>query len=262
VSGEPAFSVQRMQAACSTCTVHELCLPFGVGAQDLARLEQIVQRSRPLARGAALFREGDAFRALYAVRSGAFKSVHGCADGSEQVLGFHLPGELIGLDGMTEGRHLASALALDVGSVCKLPFQRLEELAGNIPALQHQLLRLMGREFNRREHQLLVLGKHGPERRLAVLLLSLSTRFAQRGFAADRFTLPMARVDIANYLGLAPETVSRLLRRLQDDGVVRVHGREVDVLAADALHRRAGVQLRAPEHHVPLTAVRPLHPRP
>lgn len=240
-TSDTAFSLSRMRAACSTCSLHELCLPLGVDARDLVLLERIVQRSRPLPRGSVLFREGDAFRALYVGRSGAFKSVGSAPDGSAQVLGFHLPGELIGLDGLTDGRHHATASALDVATVCELPFGQLEDVARQVPALQHQLLRLMGREIAQRESQLLVLGKHGPQQRLAVLLVSLATRFAQRGYSSRRFTLPMPRVDIANYLGLAAETVSRLLRQLQDDRVVRVHGRAIDVLDTAALHERAGV---------------------
>lgn len=257
-----AFSLSRMRAACSTCTLHELCLPLGVDATDLLLLERIVQRSRPLPRGSVLFREGDPFRALYVGRSGAFKSVGGAPDGSAQVLGFHLPGELIGLDGLTDGRHHATASALDMATVCELPFGQLEDVARQVPALQHQLLRLMGREIAQRESQLLVLGKHGPQQRLAVLLVSLATRFAQRGYSSRRFTLPMARLDIANYLGLAAETVSRLLRQLQDDQVVRVHGREIEVLDTAALHERAGVAPPTPaDQHIAAHAIGRPRPR-
>lgn len=254
------FSVKRVQAACSTCSLHELCLPYGVSAEDLAQLERIVQRSRPIARGGVLFRAGDTFRSVYATRSGAFKSIGAAPDGSEQILGFHLPGELLGLDGLTAGRHQATAIALDLSTVCELPFDQLEDVARQMPALQHQLLRLMGREISRREDQLLVLARHSPERRLAVLLLSLATRFAERGYSATRYTLPMPRLDIANYLGLAPETISRLLRRLQDEGVVRVRAREVQVLDVLALHERAGAVVSGLEDSAARAGAQPIRP--
>lgn len=235
------FSLRRVQAACRSCSLHELCLPLGVDDADLDQLERIVQRSRPLARGTHLFREGGRFSAIYVARSGSLKSSTIAPDGSEQIVAFHLPGELVGLDGLTEGVHLASAVTLDMVSVCELPFERLEEAARAVPALQHQLMRLMSREISRREQQLLALGQQGPERRLAALLLSLSTRFSQRGYSATRFLLPMSRLDIANYLGLAAETVSRLLRRLQDGKVLAVDGRAVEILDLPGLHVLAGV---------------------
>jgi CRP/FNR family transcriptional regulator len=234
-----------MQRACRTCSLHELCLPLGVSDTDIDLLEKIVHRSRPLPRGKYLFREGDPFSSIFVARSGAVKSFTAAPDGSEQIIGFHLPGELLGLDGLTDGVHAASARTLEMTSVCEVPFERLEEAARHIPALQHQLLRLMSREITKREEQLLSLGKQSPERRLAVLLLSLSVRFQQRGYSATRFVLPMARIDIANFLGLAAETVSRLLRRLQDTGVLALDGRAVEILDLPELHAIAGAQFEA-----------------
>ncbi|MFZ5491685.1 MAG: fumarate/nitrate reduction transcriptional regulator Fnr [Pseudomonadota bacterium] len=239
---ETSFSLRNMQRACRTCSLHELCLPLGVSETDIELLEKIVHRSRPLPRGKYLFREGDPFTSIFVARSGAVKSFTVAPDGSEQIIGFHLPGELLGLDGLTEGVHAASARTLETVSVCEVPFERLEEAARHIPALQHQLLRLMSREITKREEQLLSLGKQSPERRLAVLLLSLSVRFQQRGYSATRFVLPMARIDIANFLGLAAETVSRLLRRLQDTSVLALDGRAVEILDLAELHNLAGAQ--------------------
>ncbi len=243
---ETSFSLRNMQRACRTCSLHELCLPLGVSDTDIDLLEKIVHRSRPLPRGKHLFREGDPFTSIFVARSGAVKSYTVGQDGSEQVIGFHLPGELLGLDGLTEGVHAASARTLETVSVCEVPFERLEETARQIPALQHQLLRLMSREITKREEQLLSLGKQSPERRLAVLLLSLSVRFSQRGYSATRFLLPMARIDIANFLGLAAETVSRLLRRLQDTGVLAIDGRAVDILNLHELRALAGAEPEDP----------------
>lgn len=237
------FSLRNMQRACGSCSLHELCLPLGVNSSDIDLLEKIVHRSRPLPRGKYLFREGDPFTSIFVARSGAVKSFAVGRDGSEQVIAFHLPGELLGLDGLTDGVHAASARTLETVSVCEVPFERLEETARQVPALQHQLLRLMSRQITQREAQLLSLGKQSPEQRLAVLLLSLSARFAQRGYSATRFVLPMARIDIANFLGLAAETVSRLLRRLQDTRVLAIDGRAVDILDLPELHALAGAQL-------------------
>ena len=235
-----------MQRDCGTCSLQELCLPLGVNTADIELLEKIVHRSRPLPRGKYLFREGDPFTSIFVARSGAVKSYTVGQDGSEQIIGFHLPGELLGLDGLTNGVHAASACTLETVSVCEVPFERLEETARQVPALQHQLLRLMSREIAKREEQLLSLGKQSPERRLAVLLLSLSVRFAQRGYSPTRVVLPMARIDIANFLGLAAETVSRLLRRLQDTQVLSIDGRAVEILDLPELHTLAGAQFDPP----------------
>ncbi len=239
---DSTFSLRNMQRACRTCSLHELCLPLGVAETDIDLLEKIVHRSRPLPRGKHLFREGDPFTSIFVARSGAVKSFTVDTQGNEQVIGFHLPGELLGLDGLTEGVHAASARTLETVSVCEVPFERLEDTARQIPALQHQLLRLMSREITKREEQLLSLGKQSPERRLAVLLLSLSVRFSQRGYSSTRFVLPMARIDIANFLGLAAETVSRLLRRLQDTNVLAIDGRAVEILDLAELRALAGVE--------------------
>ncbi len=245
-----SFSLRSMQRACGTCNLHELCLPLGVSDADIDLLEKIVHRSRPLPRGKFLFRVGDPFASIYVARSGAAKSFTVGRDGSEQIIGFHLPGELLGLDGLTDGVHAASARVLETTSVCEVPFERLEDTARQVPALQHQLLRLMSREITKREQQLLSLGKQSPEQRLAVLLLSLSARFSQRGYSSKRFMLPMPRLDIANFLGLAAETVSRLLRRLQDAHILAVDGRAVEILDLEQLRLLAGAESENPQREV------------
>lgn len=236
-------SASHVREACRSCGLHELCLPLGLLEQDVEHLELIVQRTRPLRSGRALYREGESFHAIYVARAGSVKTVAAAADGCEQVVGFHLPGELFGLDGLAQGLHRVTAQALDTVSVCTIPFDRLEGVARQLPALQHQLLRLMSREIGRRDDQLLGLGQHSPERRLAVLLLSLSQRVAQRGYSATQLLLPMSRQDIASYLGIAPETLSRLLRRLQDRGLIDLDGRALTLRNRDGLHELAGVEL-------------------
>lgn len=243
--GRNVVTLGALKAACSTCNLHDLCLPRGLSDADVAELERIVDRTRPHSRGKALFRADEPFRTLYVPRSGAVKTYTLGAQGDEQIIGFHLPGEIIGLDGVVERRHQVTAQALEMSAVCELPFDQLELIAMRVPALAHQLVRLMSREIASKEHQLLVLGDHSPERRLALLLQDLSQRFAHRGFSATEFNLPMSRQDIAAYLRLAAETVSRAFGKLQRDGLIAVDGRLVRITDPAALGELAGVGLSA-----------------
>jgi len=239
-----------LKAACSTCNVHDLCLPRGMSDADVAELERIVSRSRPHPRGKMLFRADEPFRAIYVARSGAVKTYTLGADGGEQIIGFHLPGEVIGLDGMIDHRHQVTAQSLELASVCEIPFDLLEHAAARVPALQHQLMRLMSQEIAAKEQQLLLLGDHSPERRLGLLLLDFSQRFAHRGFSPAEFNLPMSRQDIAAYLRLAAETVSRAFGKLQRDGLVDVDGRLVRIADCAELAAFTGQTLVGGERRV------------
>lgn len=230
-----------VKAACRGCSLRQLCLPVGVSLEDLQRLEAIVKRSRALPRGKHVFRLGDRFRAVFAVRSGSIKTYTVTESGAEQVTGFHLPGELIGFDALATGSHPCSAKTLETSSVCELPFDQLEELTAQAPTLRHQLLRLMSREILSEGELLTLLGKRSAEERLAAFLFSLSARFKLRGFAASEFRLSMSRNDIADYLGLAVETVSRLFTRFQQQHIVAVQNKDVCILDADRLRERAGI---------------------
>ncbi len=232
-----------LKAACRTCGLHDLCLPRGMSDADVEELERIVSRTRSYARGKTVFRVDEPFRAIYVPRSGAIKTYTLGSDGSEQIIGFHLPGEVIGLDGMVEHHHQVTAQALELASVCEVPFDLLEHAAARVPALQHQLMRLMSQEIASKEQQLLVLGDHSPERRLALLLLDFSQRFAHRGFSPSAFNLPMSRQDIAAYLRLAAETVSRAVGKLQRDGLVQVDGRLVRIADCAVLAAFAGQEV-------------------
>ncbi len=231
--------LQQVKVACRSCTLHELCLPLGIEGEELERLDRIIRRRRPLRRGDYLFRRGDAFRALYAVRSGAVKTYTLDEAGREQVTGFHLPGELVGLDAIGEGRHPLAARALERTSVCEIPFERLEPLTVEIPGLRRQLLRLMSRELVEDEAHLALLGQRDAEGRLAAFLLSLSQRYARRGFSAEEFRLPMSRTDLASYLGLAVETVSRLFTRFQGEGLLEVERKQVRLRDPEGLRALA-----------------------
>lgn len=219
----------KIKVACRECSLARLCLPMGLAPSDMDRLDGIINRPRPLRRGEHLFRAGEHFRSLFAVRSGSIKVYTPCADGTEQVLGFHLPGELVGLDAIEEERHVCSARVLETTSVCAMPYDRLQDLAQEIPSLHNHFIKLMSKELARDEAMLLLLGKGNAEERLATFLLSLSLRFRDRGFSETEFNLSMSRHDIGNYLGLAVETVSRMFSRLQDEGVLTVHRKNIQI---------------------------------
>lgn len=225
-----AVNIDQIRVACKDCNLFQLCLPVGIDAKELEELDSIIKRRRPVKRGEHLFRVGDPFQAIYAVRSGSIKTYTPTEDGHEQVTGFHLPGELLGLDAINLQHHPCAAKALETTSMCEIPFERLEELSMRLPSLQHQLLKIMSKEILHDQSLLMLLGKKSAEERLAALLLSLSTRYQQRGFSPSDFYLSMSRNDIGNYLGLAVETVSRLFTRFQDEGLLSVQRKHVRII--------------------------------
>lgn len=226
--------IAHLRKSCRACSLRDLCLPLGLENEDLERLESVVHSRGPIRAGEHLFREGDPFHAIYAVKSGAIKTYTIDAQGREHVLGFHIAGELAGFDGIYPGRNRCNAVALQSTSVCVLPFARLEQVIHEVPGLQAQVLRLMSRELSASAQ---LATDHSAEERLAGFLLGLSRRYARRGCSPSRVTLPMPRRDIASHLRLATETVSRLFARFQEDGLLAVHRREVEILDMDALER-------------------------
>ncbi len=238
-------SLSEIKLACKNCSLQQLCLPLGISESDLDRLEQIISRKRPIRRGEHLYHQGDRFHSIFAIRTGSLKLYTISDDGSEQVNGFYLPGELIGLDGVTQVSHPSTARALETTTVCEIPFQRLEDLIGELPSLRHQLLRLMGREIHDDHELLMLLGKKAAEERVAAFLLSVSRRFKTRGFSGSEFRLSMTRNDVGNYLGLAVETVSRILTRFHEQGLLTADGKLIKVHDTTALHKLAGEQQRS-----------------
>lgn len=228
----PAF-----KASCHQCSLSNLCLPLALEDNDLDRLEDIVRQGRVFDRGEHIFDQSMPFRSCFAVRSGAVKTSIVTESGEEQVTGFYLPGELIGLDSMSDNHYACTARALERTNVCEFPVDKLEELTVKLPDLQHHLYYLMSQEI-RNSHQLaLLLSKNTAEERIAALLLSLSSRFQRRRLSGTRFSLPMPRNDIANFLGLAVETVSRVFTRFQQQGLIKARGREVELQDLDALQK-------------------------
>jgi CRP/FNR family transcriptional regulator len=226
-------NISQLRQACRSCSLRDLCLPVGMRPEDVQRLESIVHVRGPMDRGTHLFREGDRFEAIYAVRSGALKTYHIDADGREHVLGFHLPGELLGLDAIYPRQNRCSAQTLDASSVCILPFGRLEQLAQEVPGLQHQILRLMSKDLSVSSERAT---DHTAEEKLAGFLLGLSLR---TGGKVD-LTLVMPRRDIASYLRLATETVSRLFARFQKKNLIRVRRKRVELLDIQGLESIGG----------------------
>lgn len=224
------ISLEKIKVACQSCSVASLCLPVGLSSADLTRLENIIKRNRPLHRGDHLFREGDGFSSLFVVKTGSIKTYASRDDGTEQVLGFHLPGELVGLDAIQDSVHHCSGKVLETSAVCELPFSRLAELSSSIPTLQYQMFRLLSKDIGRDSAMLMLLGNKHAEERLAAFLVSLSERFQNRGYSATDFHLSMSRYEIGNYLGLAVETISRLFTRFSDEGILRVERRHVEIL--------------------------------
>ncbi|HSO83088.1 fumarate/nitrate reduction transcriptional regulator Fnr [Thiocapsa sp.] len=240
MSHHKVISLETIRIACRNCSLSSLCLPMGLAPDDVERLDEIVKRTRPLHRGDFLFRDGDRFRSLYVVKTGSVKTFAPSPEGGEQVLGFHLPGEVIGLDAIDKDIHACSAKVLETSAICELPFTRLEELTATIPSLQHQMFRLLSKEIGHDTDMLLLLGKKNAEERLAAFLLSLSKRLHKRGLSATDFYLSMSRHEIGNYLGLAVETVSRLFTRFQDDGLMNVDRKHIQLLDVGTLESLVG----------------------
>ncbi|WPB58086.1 fumarate/nitrate reduction transcriptional regulator Fnr [Xylophilus sp. GOD-11R] len=227
---------QALKVACSNCNLRELCLPVVLAEDEMQRLDTLVAGRRPVKRGETLFRTGDAFSSLYAVRTGFFKTCVAAPDGRDQVTGFLMAGELLGFDGIGTDRHTCDAVALEDSQVCVLPFSQLESLSREFTPLQRQFHKIMSREIVRDHGVMLLLGSMRAEERLAAFLLNLTRRLQSRGFSSSELVLRMTREEIGSYLGLKLETVSRTFSKLQDDGVLEVRQRQVRVLQPEALH--------------------------
>jgi CRP/FNR family transcriptional regulator len=224
------MDLERLRRGCAQCSLHVLCLPAGIGGSDLQQLDDIVRNRRPLDQGESLFHAGQALGSLYVAREGAFKTVATSEDGEAQVIGFHLPGELMGLDALGRGQHACDATALTRAKVCEIPMDQLEHVCAQLPALQHQLLRIIGQGINRDQTHMEMLGRRQASERMALFLHGLAERYRLLGRPGDQFVLPMSREDIASYLGMVIETVSRTLTKMQDEGIIAVRGRQLQIL--------------------------------
>jgi CRP/FNR family transcriptional regulator len=231
------------KVACSSCNLRELCMPLGLSPDELDRVDDLVASRRRIKRGASLFRNGDPFTNLYAIRTGFFKTCITSEDGRDQVTGFQMAGEVVGLDGIVNDRHTCDAIALEDADVCLLPFERIEELSTEIPGLQRHVHKIMSREIVREHGVMLLLGSMRAEERLAAFLLNLVQRLHARGFSQTELVLRMTREEIGSYLGLKLETVSRTFSKFVEEGIVEVKQRHVRIINPDALKQLVNPQV-------------------
>ncbi len=228
--------LDEIRSRCQSCSLFELCMPMGLAEGDLDKLDSIIKRRRPVEKGEYLYRVGNPFTSVYAVRSGSLKTFTSTRDGRDQIISLHLPGELMGLDAISSNQHICSAMALETTSVCELPYERLEALSLEIPGLQHHLLSLMSEEIRHDQCHMTILARLPVDNRLASFLVNLAERYRTRGFSSTEFNLSMSRNDIANLLGMAVETVSRLFTQFQEQGLLQVERKHIKILNYDILH--------------------------
>ncbi len=224
-----------LKVACSSCNLKELCMPLGLTPAELDRVDDVVASRRKVKRGTTLFRTGEKFTSLFAIRTGFFKTSVVSEDGKDQVTGFQMAGEIIGLDGIVNDHHTCEAVALEDAEVCIMPFDRVEELSREVVSLQRHVHKIMSREIVREHGVMLLLGSMRAEERLAAFLLNLVQRLNARGFSQTELVLRMTREEIGSYLGLKLETVSRTFSKFVDDGIVEVKQRHIRILNAEML---------------------------
>ncbi len=225
---------------CSTCMMGHVCLPTGMPAHEIEQLDTLVKERIRIEKGEALYRHGETLNALFGLRLGSIKTQLEEANGEHQITGFFLPGEIIGLDGMVEGLHSSTAIAMEDSEVCVVRLQDIDDISRQVPSLQHQIRRLMSKEIARSHQVLLALGSMRSEQRLAAFLINMSQRLSALGYSSSDFVMRMGREEIGNYLGLTIETVSRLFSRFAREGLIRVSQREVKILDMAALNELVG----------------------
>ena len=226
---------QAIKVACPNCKLRDLCMPIGLSAQELEQIDEVVAARRRVKRGVPLFRNGEQFKSLYAIRTGFFKTSIAAEDGRDHVTGFQMAGEIIGLDGIVNNRHTCDAVALEDAEVCVLPFDQVETLSREVSALQHHMHRIMSREIVCNHGVMLLLGSMRAEERLAAFLLNLLQRLHARGFSGSELVLRMTREEIGSYLGLKLETVSRTFSKFSEEGLIEVKHRLVRIIDTAAL---------------------------
>ena len=231
----PSMNPQTLKVACSNCNLRELCMPVGLSKEELDRIDDMVAARRKIKRGTILFRNGERFTSLYAIRTGFFKTRVASEDGRDQVTGFQMAGEVIGLDGIVNDHHTCDAVALEDAEVCVMPFDRIEELSREVNSLQRHVHKIMSREIVREHGVMLLLGSMRAEERLATFLLNLVQRLHARGFSQSELILRMTREEIGSFLGLKLETVSRTFSKFVEEDIVEVKQRHVRILNTDAL---------------------------
>jgi CRP/FNR family transcriptional regulator len=239
---------QELSIHCQSCSFSHLCLPVSLKKSELESLDDIIERKKPLHKHDKLVRAGQPFHSLYAVRSGSFKTYISDKDGVEQITGFHFPGDIIGFDALKDQVHQSYTQALETAMVCELPYDTLEAVSDNYPALRKQIMRFMSAEIKHDHDLIMLLSKRSAEERLLHFISHLSQRFDERGYSSKQFNLSMTRNEIGNYLGLTVETISRLLTRFQKEELIKVDGKLITIINFE------GVKQRMPENEIAFCA--------
>jgi CRP/FNR family transcriptional regulator, anaerobic regulatory protein len=232
-----AGNARNALVKCSKCSLRHVCLPVGLSETDLCQLDGLVRMHRAVKRGEALYRTAEPFESLFAVRAGSFKTLILHGDGREQVTGFQMGGELLGLDGIGTEHHTCEAIALEDSSVCVIPFHMLEQLSHEVSSIQRQVHRIMSQEIVREHGVMMLLGSMRAEERLATFLLNLSQRLLARGYSPSEFNLRMTRDEIGSYLGMKLETVSRTFSRFQEIGLLAAQQKQIRILDIAGLQK-------------------------
>ena len=223
------ITLKHLRSACSSCGLRELCLPVGLNSDEMNQLDGLVHQGMSVKKGHHLYRANDPFRSLFAIRTGFFKLTVLSEDGREQVTSFQMSGEILGMDAISSDHYTCTAVALEDSEICEIPFSNLEDLSREIPTLQRHFYKIMSREIVRDHGLMMLLGNMKAEERLAAFLLNLSQRFAHRGYSSKAFVLRMTREEIGSYLGLKLETVSRTFSKFQDEGLITVQNKSIEI---------------------------------
>jgi len=225
--------------SCGDCRLSSICLPLGLTPAQMTQVDDLITHRPLLQKQSYLYHANDAFQCLYVVRAGCVKTVMTSESGEERITGFYLPGDIVGIEGISDQRHHGAAITLDTTSVCKIPFDQIESLAAQVSDLQRHMFSIMSREVVTDQHAMMIMNKKKADARVAAFLLSLSGRFQRQNFSPTRWSLPMSRGDIGNYLGLTIETVSRVFTKLQKNEVISINKRELQIEQADHLQHIA-----------------------
>lgn len=225
----------RNEIGCETCSLNQICLPKGLSQDELEKLDSTIEKTIKVKKKQALFSIGDSLDGVFAVKAGAVKTTSSNRDGVEQVLGFHLPGDMLGFDAFDTNRHKCNAITLEDTLLCKVSMQLFDDLCIRVPGIRNVMRHQIGKEITHNQNMLLSLGQQQADERLAVFLIQLATYYQSRGFSGKEFTLPMTKQDLANYLGMAVETLSRLFSRFNDEKIIKTHRRIISIRNRNAL---------------------------
>lgn len=235
----PSNTFIQKAISCETCSLNNVCLPHGLTEKEINLLETAIDKTTKIKKKETLFKANEVTSGIYAVKSGAIKTSIANADGQEQVLEFHLPGDMLGFDAFNNGSHSCDAIALEDTFLCKIPVEDFDSLCERLSGLRRELRHQVGKEIEHNQQLLLSLGQQQTDERLATFLLQISAHYQSRGFSSKEFSLPMSRQDLSNYLGMAVETLSRIISRMTDNGLINVERRMVIITNMDKLEALA-----------------------